>query len=162
MNHSKHYIVDTNVLLEDPNALLKLRNGNENSIYLPYHVLLELNKLKKDDRLGHTVAEVVQNLSSYPDQFKILKNKNSIDPELWAEIVYNYASAWRNIINESEKDKLLDSLRILWIGRFVSYAKEVKDMDTHEAEIIIQKQAEVFEEKFDYLRSIYEDPMTPT
>jgi PhoH-like ATPase len=43
MNHEKNYIVDTNVLLEDPNALLKLRNGNENSIYLPYHVLLELN-----------------------------------------------------------------------------------------------------------------------
>ncbi|MGD2030067.1 MAG: PIN domain-containing protein [Desulfobacterales bacterium] len=71
MNHAKHYIVDTNVLLEDPNALLKLRNGNENSIYLPYHVLLELNKLKKDERLGHTVTEVVRNLSSYPEQFTI-------------------------------------------------------------------------------------------
>jgi len=33
MNHAKHYIVDTNVLLEDPNALMKLRNGNENSIF---------------------------------------------------------------------------------------------------------------------------------
>lgn len=96
------------------------------------------------------------------DLKKILENKNSIDPELWAEIVYNYASAWRNINNESEKNKLLDSLRILWIGRFVSYAKEVKNMDTHEAEIVIQKQAEVFEEKFDYLRSIYEEMVTPT
>ena len=75
MNHAKHYIVDTKVLLEDPNALFKLRNGNENSIYLSYHVLLELNKLKKDQRLGHTVTEVVQNLSSYPGDFKILKAK---------------------------------------------------------------------------------------
>ncbi|MGD9243598.1 MAG: PIN domain-containing protein [Desulfobacterales bacterium] len=80
MNHEKHYIVDTNVLLEDPNALLKLRNGNENSIYLPYHVLLELNKLKKDERLGHTVTEVVRNLSSYPDQFTILKAKTIAKP----------------------------------------------------------------------------------
>jgi hypothetical protein len=96
------------------------------------------------------------------DLEKILKNKNSIDPELWAEIVYNYASAWRNIINESEKNKILDYLRILWIGRFVSYAKEVKNMDIHEAEIVIQKQAEVFEEKFNYLRSIYTDMVTPT
>jgi PhoH-like ATPase len=93
MNHEKHFIVDTNVLLEDPNALFKLRNGNENSIYLPYHVLLELNKLKKDDRLGHTVAEVVQNLSSYPDQFKILKTKtisksfsNLVDNHILKEI----------------------------------------------------------------------------
>ena len=96
------------------------------------------------------------------DLDKILENKNSIDSELWAEIVYNYASAWRNINNESEKNKILDSLRILWIGRFVSYAKEVKNMDIHEAEIVIQKQAEVFEEKFDYLRSIYEEMVTPT
>jgi PhoH-like ATPase len=93
MNHEKHFIVDTNVLLEDPNALFKLRNGNENSIYLPYHVLLELNKLKKDDRLGHTVAEVVHNLSSYPDQFKILKTKtisksfsNLVDNHILKEI----------------------------------------------------------------------------
>jgi PhoH-like ATPase len=93
MNHAKHYIVDTNVLLEDPNALFKLRNGNENSIYLPYHVLLELNKLKKDQRLGHTVTEVVQNLSSYPGDFKILKAKtiaksfsNLVDSHILKEI----------------------------------------------------------------------------
>ena len=93
MNHSKHYIVDTNVLLEDPNALLKLRNGNENSIYLPYHVLLELNKLKKDERLGHTVSEVIRNLSSYPGEFKILKAKtiaksfsNLVDSHIFKEI----------------------------------------------------------------------------
>jgi hypothetical protein len=35
-------------------------------------------------------------------------------------------------------------------------------MDIHEAEIVIQKQAEVFEEKFNYLRSIYTDMVTPT
>jgi PhoH-like ATPase len=80
MNHEKHYIVDTNVLLEDPNALFKLRNGNENSIYLPHHVLLELNKLKKDERLGHIVTEIIENLSSYPDQFKVLKAKNIAKP----------------------------------------------------------------------------------
>ena len=26
MQNAKHYVVDTNVLLEDPNALFKLRN----------------------------------------------------------------------------------------------------------------------------------------
>ena len=52
MQNTKHYVVDTNVLLEDPNALFKLRNGNENTIYIPYHVLLELNKFKKDPRLS--------------------------------------------------------------------------------------------------------------
>lgn len=31
MMTQKHYVVDTNVLLEDPDALAKLRNGNEKS-----------------------------------------------------------------------------------------------------------------------------------
>jgi len=86
---------------------------------------------------------------------KIVQNKNGFDPELWAEIVYNYASAWKNMKTESEKYILIDSLKTLWIGRFVSYAEEVKNMDMNEAEIVIQRQAEIFEEKFDYLRSIY-------
>ena len=33
MNHYKNYVVDTNVLLDDPNALYKLRNGDENKIF---------------------------------------------------------------------------------------------------------------------------------
>lgn len=89
------------------------------------------------------------------DLGRIVQNKNDFDPELWAEIVYNYASAWKNMKTESEKYLLIDSLKTLWIGRFVSYAEEVKDMDMNEAEIVIQRQAEIFEEKFDYLRSIY-------
>lgn len=58
MKHSKQYIIDTNVLLDDPSAPMKLRNGNQSNIYIPYHVLLELNKFKKDPRLGHIVARV--------------------------------------------------------------------------------------------------------
>jgi len=86
---------------------------------------------------------------------KIVKNSERFDSELWAEVVYNYAASWKHINSESDKDLLLDTLKTLWIGRYVSYAMEVKDMDMNEAENVIQKQAEVFEEKFDYLRSIY-------
>jgi PhoH-like ATPase len=75
MNPSKTFIVDTNVLLDDPGALFKLRNGNENQVFVPYHVLLELNKFKKDPRLGHIVARVIRHLSDNPDQFTILAAK---------------------------------------------------------------------------------------
>ncbi len=96
------------------------------------------------------------------DLENIVDNGNSFDCELWTEIVYNYAASWKNLRTDSDKYLLLDSLKTLWIGRFVSYADQVKDMDINDAEIVIQKQAEVFEEKFDYLRSIYEDPIMPT
>ena len=96
------------------------------------------------------------------DLEKIITNNKNLDPELWAEIVYNYTAAWKNMKRESDRHLLLDSFKTLWIGRIVSYATEVKDMDINEAEIVIQKQAEIFEEKFDYLRSIYENSIMPT
>lgn len=80
MNNSKSYVVDTNVLLDDPSALFKLRNGNENHVFIPYHVLLELNKFKKDPRLGHIVAKVIQHLSDHPDQFTILTTQDVAPP----------------------------------------------------------------------------------
>jgi PhoH-like ATPase len=80
MDQSKAYVVDTNVLLDDPGALFKLRNGNENHVFIPYHVLLELNKFKKDPRLGHIVAKVIQHLSEHPDQFTILSTNTVAAP----------------------------------------------------------------------------------
>lgn len=80
MNNSKSYVIDTNVLLDDPSALFKLRNGNENHVFIPYHVLLELNKFKKDPRLGHIVAKVIQHLSDHPDQFTILTTQDVAPP----------------------------------------------------------------------------------
>jgi len=79
MENKKQYIIDTNVLLEDPNALFKLRNGNENTVYLPYHVLLELDKFKKNSKLAHIVARVIQYLIENPEHYQIL-NSNEIAP----------------------------------------------------------------------------------
>ena len=92
----------------------------------------------------------------------IVTNKKNFDPELWVEIVYNHAAAWKHVVNDSDKYQLLDSLKTLWLGRFVSYATEVEDMDINDAEMVIQKQAEIFEEKINYLRSAYEDPIVQT
>ncbi|CAB5155997.1 Predicted ATPase related to phosphate starvation-inducible protein PhoH [Olavius algarvensis associated proteobacterium Delta 3] len=88
MTLEKHYFIDTNVLLDDPGALFKLRNGNENNVYIPYHVLLELNKFKKDPRLGHIVAKVIQHLTENPDQFHVLK-ANGVAKSL-SSLVDNY------------------------------------------------------------------------
>ena len=51
MDNKKQYIIDTNVLLEDPDAIFKLHNGNQNNVFIPYHVLLELDKFKKISKL---------------------------------------------------------------------------------------------------------------
>jgi PhoH-like ATPase len=88
LDQQKNYIIDTNVLLEDPNSLVKLRNGNENHVFIPYHVLLELNKIKKDPKLRHIVARVIEYLVANPDAFKILHSTAVADP--YANLVDNF------------------------------------------------------------------------
>jgi PhoH-like ATPase len=88
MENQKHYIIDTNVLLEDPDSIFKLRNGNENSVYIPYHVLLELNKFKNNPKLGHIVARVIQHLIDYPDKFILLQTHQIADS--YANLIDNY------------------------------------------------------------------------
>jgi PhoH-like ATPase len=88
LNHQKNYILDTNVLLEDPHALVKLRNGNENHIFIPYHVLLELNKIKKDPKLRHIVARVIEYLVENPEAFKVLHSQSVADP--YVNLVDNF------------------------------------------------------------------------
>ena len=125
----------------------------------PIPVLIDVEKMRETFKneflsFNNTMKQFLP-VSIIEDLEKIVKNKSKFDSELWAEIVYNYAATWKNKKTESEKYLLIDTLKTLWIGRFVEYAKEVEKMDMNEAEIVIQKQAEVFEEKIDYLRSIY-------
>jgi hypothetical protein len=87
----------------------------------------------------------------------IVHNDKNFDSDLWSKIVYHYASAFKGLEenDEESKYKLLDSLKTLWLGRFVSYAIQVDGIDINEAEKIIQGQAEIFEKNFDYLKSIF-------
>ena len=104
LENRKNYILDTNVLLEDPNSLFKFRNGNENNVYIPYHVVLELNKLKKDPRLGHLVAKVIKILAENPTLFEILKT-NTIANQ-FADLVDNF------ILNEIQENKIEDPILV--------------------------------------------------
>jgi PhoH-like ATPase len=104
MGSRKHYFIDTNVLLDDPSALFKLRNGNENLVFIPHHVLLELNKFKKDPRLGHIVAKVIQHLSENLDDFTILKS-NGI-AKSFANLVDDY------ILDEIQKSRVEEPILV--------------------------------------------------
>lgn len=124
----------------------------------PIPVKIDINSLKtsfveeynsKKDHMRQVLNDDIMT-----DLEHVVNNHGSIDSDLWAEIVYSYAAAYKNT-NESDKHNILDSLKTLWIGRFVSYAIETRDMDINGAETVLQKQAEVFEEKFNYLVSIY-------
>ncbi|WP_456325839.1 PhoH family protein [Desulfonauticus submarinus] len=54
----KNYIIDTNVLLDNPESFLILRNGSENNVYIPYSVICELDKLKTKTRLQGIISKI--------------------------------------------------------------------------------------------------------
>ena len=62
----KNFVLDTNVLLDNPSCIRTLRNGQENRVILPYTVLRELDKLKREPRVSHIVAQAIAVLQETP------------------------------------------------------------------------------------------------
>jgi PhoH-like ATPase len=75
----KSYILDTNALLEDPNCIRILRNGEENAVGIPFHMILELNKLKKEPRVQHLVAKAIDSIRDNLEVIQIIKDDGA-DP----------------------------------------------------------------------------------
>lgn len=63
----KKYILDTNVLIDDENAIEVLRNGNENEIFIPFIVLDEVDKLKRKPRLSSQARKVINKIDEFKD-----------------------------------------------------------------------------------------------
>ena len=125
----------------------------------PIPVNVDVNKLNKTFKNEFAVSKMTF-ARFLPDEIvaaldNIACHIELFDAELWAKIVYHFAASYKKMKTDSDKDLLIESLKTLWIGRFVSYAIETKDMDVNKAEHIIQKSAEIFEKQFNYLRSIY-------
>ena len=59
---SKNFVLDTNVLIENPRCIAALRNGEENRIHVPWTVLAELDGLQRDPRIGHVVGQAINAL----------------------------------------------------------------------------------------------------
>ncbi|WP_432738244.1 PhoH family protein [Maridesulfovibrio sp. FT414] len=58
----KNFVLDTNVLIENPKCITALRNGQDNMVHIPYTVLTELDKLKRDPRIGHIVSQAIHSI----------------------------------------------------------------------------------------------------
>ncbi len=90
----KNFVLDTNVLLENPKSIAALRNGQENIIHIPYTVLSELDKLKKDSRIGHIVSQAVRailcddDVNVFPPDFAITLDDEWMDDRILKEILH--------------------------------------------------------------------------
>ncbi|HEC95339.1 MAG TPA: glycosyl transferase family 2 [Thermoplasmatales archaeon] len=139
----------------------KGRNGfyRESFGQKPIPVKVDLKKLEKNFK--HDVMNLRDVIQRFlPEDLvkkleKTTKDTSKFDADLWAKIVYNFAASYKLLGKSVDRYVLLEAFKPLWLGRFVSYAIEVKDMEVNEAERVIHHQAEVFEDNFGYLVSIY-------
>lgn len=78
---AKNYIIDTNIFLNDPNCIEILRNNNENNVFIPRRVLLELDGLKNDMKLNHLVSRAVKKISKHLENgdIQILEDRKEIN-----------------------------------------------------------------------------------
>lgn len=131
----KNYVVDTNVLIENPNSILSLKNGSDNNIYIPYHVLIELNTLKTNPRLRHIVAKVIDVLLEHKDDIHFIRNDSSVS-KFTEEIVDNFILKEITASSEIEDPILVTNDRILQLQASLAQisSEEFKDSKPFESE----------------------------
>ena len=89
------------------------------------------------------------------EEIKQLENKQvNFSSEIWARTVYSFIAEFHK--NPSYgKDTLIDSLRVLWIGRVAVFLKETAELTREEAEIKITEEAKIFQELKSYFFAKY-------
>lgn len=68
----KSFVIDTNVLIDDPNALKVLQNGEENKVYVPWTIIEELDQIKSRVKIRHRALEAIDKLSLDDELVQIL------------------------------------------------------------------------------------------
>ena len=90
------------------------------------------------------------------EQLKLGLETSNVDlpAEVWAKTVYSFIADFHK--NPAYgRDKLIDALRVLWIGRVGAFLKETWDKSRDECEGMIFEEAQVFEKLKPYLIEKY-------
>jgi PhoH-like ATPase len=101
---NKTYVVDTNVLLSDPNCIVKLRNGEENKVIIPYHVLSELDRLKQNSSKRYMVSKAIDQIIENKDIIHIPIDRNKIASDSFSDS--------RSLIEILDSDEMKDAILV--------------------------------------------------
>jgi len=135
--------------------------GKEIYTGTPEAIHVDLQNLIKTYKSGFNenkqIYRVVLSNEVFKEVEKVKKTNDmepSFPPETWAKIVYSFVAGFRNK-EQLKREKLLDALRILWIGKVAIFIKETLELDTMEAEKKIEEEVRVFEGLKSYLLDIF-------
>lgn len=98
----KDFVLDTNVLIDNPNAIEIIRNGKDggdvNHIWIPETVLSELDSLKRKDGYRSVIKKIAENIERGIEYINIIYNETGgplNDPYVYTDV---YDKADDNIL----------------------------------------------------------------
>lgn len=121
-------------------------------------VPVSLNKLKDEFVEGfHHFEPLYQQVLSHENfaelktKVKNLEEKGGFDfsDQLWAKIIYDFAFIYQTW--SRNRRRLVDIIAPLYFGKVGAFCTQVTDMDSEEAEEVIEKEAQEFENLKPYL-----------
>ena len=117
---------------------------------------INVDKLINDFKIGHSNwKEMWQKIIS-PENYKVIralaqKEKSTfiLEIEVWAKMLYDLAAAFHHW--KGNRQLMVSMMTPLYFARVASFVNRTKDMTNEQAEVIVEEQAEVFEQQKDYL-----------
>ncbi len=135
----KHYVLDTNVLLTDAQAIHNLINGEENQIYIPLAVLYELDKLKKDKPV--LVNQAIDQLEEYKESIEILNTDLDVSGHVDTDILNStkYYNKYYDLV-------LITNDRLMRLLAYFAYSVTAQEyIKSSPEKILVEQQSESFE-----------------
>jgi glucosylglycerate synthase len=132
-------------------------DGTSRSPKLP-HVAVTLSKMDQEFADGflqfRPLYEMVLASATFKEMEGVFKRASAkgledFTADLWSRVLYDFAFIYQTW--SRNRRRLVDILTPLYFGRVAAYCREVANSSGSEAEEVIQKQAQVFEENKGYL-----------
>ncbi len=127
----------------------------------PEAIKVDLDKLVYNFKIGFKQFRPFWKDIFAPESYKDIKRAAKMDAsdfaiptETWVHILYELAATFHYW--PLNRNKLIDLVTPLYNARVASFVRETLDMNSYEAEKIVEKQAEVFEAQKGYLIKMWD------
>ena len=132
----KIFILDTNVLIHDPEAMFSC---DDNDVYLPIYVIEEIDKLKEyNDRVGKSARETSRNIE------KLRKEEKNSNLSLLEGLKNSTGGTFRIVLGENDSVNIPDSLnKNLTDNKIIGQALRIKNENKKRKVILVSKDMNV-------------------
>jgi glycosyltransferase involved in cell wall biosynthesis len=133
---------------------------NSESSPKPIHVDIThmVNKFKEDvPKYMHIWEQVLdpENCKKIMEVAKMEETHFELPIELWVKSLFDFAAAYRLKTNGLKPGEVIEALVPLYYAKTASFVRKTQNLDTQQAEGVINEQCEVFEKMKPYLVNLW-------